>query len=336
MRVLALAWALTGCLAGPSDASLVESPPPQVWTAPEALGGGPVPAPARNPTTHAGVALGERLFSDPRLSADHTVSCATCHDPERAFTDGRRFSVGVSGRPLKRNTPTLLNVAFRDGLFWDGGAKNLESQAFAPLTHEDEMGVDLEDLRRELAADAEVAALFAAAFDDGVTVANLARALAQFQRTLFAADARYDRFVGGDPDALTAAERDGLRVFRQRCAGCHVEPLFTDDRYHDVGLDTEFSEDHERLAWGRGRITGDPRDQGRYKTPTLRNVARTAPYMHDGRFTTLEEAVEHYRSGVVRSPALDPRLRTGDRPGLPLTDDEVAALVAFLGALTDA
>jgi cytochrome c peroxidase len=288
--------------------------------------------------TAAGVRLGERLFFDPRLSGNDEIACATCHRPELAFGDDVERSVGASGRPLLRHTPALVNLAWASGWFWDGGAKNLESQVFAPLVSPDEMDQDLDQLLEELRADADYPRAFAAAFDDGITLANVARAIAQFERTLVFADSRYDRFVRGEPGGeLTQEELDGLAAFELHCGSCHVPDFFTDHGYHNNGLDEHFPEDDERIAWGRGRITHDPEDIGRFKTPTLRNVSLTAPYMHDGRFETLQEVLAHYRHGVRVSPTLAPALMDDDgAPGIAMSDAEAGAIIAFLRALTDA
>lgn len=320
--------------------SAPELPPPPARPATPDLAhlGPPQPEPERNRATALGIALGRRLFFDTRLSANGKLSCATCHQPERAFTDGERTSrAGVSGAPLARNTPSLCNVAWSRALFADGGAHDLESQAFAPLTAPDELAHDPDALVEELARNPIDAIAFAIAFPDGLTRANLARALAQFQRTLVCADSRWDRHQRGEPGGdLSPLERRGLEVFTRACAGCHPPGLFTDGDFHDIGLDLVFPEAEERVAWGRGRITGRRADIGRFKTPTLRNVTLTAPYMHDGRFATLAEVLEHYRRGVAPSLALDPRLRRSDGAlGIALHDDEVEALLAFLATLTD-
>lgn len=289
--------------------------PARVEIAPE------VPSPARNPTTDAGVELGERLFFDPRLSGNDSIACATCHRPELAFSDGHVRSVGISGEPLMRHTPALVDLAWHDGYFWDGGAKDLESQVFGPLTSPDEMGQDLRALLAELRADPEYVALFDRAFDDGITLANVARAIAQYERTLVSLDSRWDRHARGEPNgALTASERAGQAAFQRACGSCHPLGRFTDHGYHDTGLEPSPSDAHERLAWGRGRITNDRDDIGKYKTPSLRNVAITAPYMHDGRFATLDDVVVHYRSGAME---------------IDLDDAEARDIVSFLHTLTD-
>ncbi len=278
------------------------------------------------------------LFHDPMLSSSNDVACATCHVQQYAFSDGRVVShAGVSGQPLLRNTPALMNLAWMDGYFWDGGGYDLESQAFASIKHVDEMAQDLNALMDELASDIAYPSMFKEAFEDGITLPNVVRALAQFQRTLISADSRYDRYVlGEDPTALTVLELQGLGLFEQKCGECHGTVFFTDQSYRNNGLDTTFPMDHERLAWGRARITDDLSDLGKYKVPTLRNIALTAPYMHDGRYADLVEVLTHYRTGVQPSETLDESLRSDHGPlGIPMTDDEALAIVAFLETLTD-
>ena len=296
-----------------------------------------VPVPVRNPLTREGVALGRRLFFDVRLSRDNDIACATCHRPELGFSDGKVRSRGHRGQALLRHTPALQNLAWAEGTFWDGGAKNLESQVFGPLTSPEEMDQDVGELVRELEADPETAAMFDAAFSDGITMPNLVRAIAQFERTIIGGHSRYDRFVRGEAGGeLSSQERQGMALVKENCSPCHATDFFTDFAYHNNGLDESFSDEHERLAWGRARITDDPRDRGRFKTPTLRNVARTAPYMHDGRFADLGQVLRHYRSGIKRSPTLDPRLVASDgRTGIPLDNAEARAIIAFLHALTE-
>ncbi|HVH98252.1 MAG TPA: cytochrome c peroxidase [Enhygromyxa sp.] len=300
--------------------------------------GARLPEPEHNPTTAEGVALGRALFFDPRLSGPNTIACADCHSPDRCYSDGQVRSVGASGELLLRHTPALINLAWASGSFWDGGAKNLESQVFGPLTSPAEMAADTRTLVAELDADPELRAAFERAFpDEGLTLGTIARALAQFERSLVFADSAYDRRVRGELlEPASALEQRGHALFLQWCASCHPPDHFTDFGYHDIGLDASLSDEHERLAWGRGRISGDARDRGAFKTPTLRNVAITAPYMHDGRFATLEQVLEHYRHGLVDSPNLAPQLRGRDgRPGLELDDGESQAIIAFLHTLTD-
>ena len=292
-----------------------------------------VVSPERNPLTVEGVALGRALFEDVRLSASGTHACVSCHRPEFAFTDGRARSLGESGRPTLRHAPSLINVAFAPSLFWDGGGNDLESQAFAPLANPNELGVSNAVLLARLDADETLREGFRRAFADGVTLANVGRALAQYERTLVQASSRYDRFVGHQLGGeLSELELRGFSRFEVFCQGCHAEPFFTDFAFHNNGLDAVFSDADERVAWGRARITNRGDDLGKFKTPSLRNVARTAPYMHDGRFATLRDAVMHYRVGVKASPTLDARLPT---EGFSLTEADVEALVAFLATLSD-
>ena len=292
-----------------------------------------VPSPERNPLTQPGIALGKRLFFDPILSGNNQIACGTCHVPALAFSDGKVRSVGASGKPLLRSTPALINLAFMDGYFWDGGAKDLESQVFGPLTSPDEMGQSPADLVVELSVHPTYVKAFAEAFSDGLTIANIVRAIAQYERSLVSASSRYDHFVRNEPGGdLDPEERLGMARFSARCASCHVPDFFTDFGYHNNGLDDAYPEQDERVAWGRGRITHAPSDIGKYKTPTLRSVALTAPYMHDGRFATLRDVLDHYRHGVKPSKTLDPLLAG---PAEPMDDAEARAIVAFLGTLTD-
>jgi cytochrome c peroxidase len=278
------------------------------------------------------------LFYDPSLSVNGKVSCATCHQQEKAFSDGITLTrAGVSGKPLLRHTPSLANLAWMQGLFWDGGAKNLESVSTGPLTHPDEMGQDLKAMVQKLQRHKLYPGLFRKAFGtDSVSSPLVLRALAQFQRTLISANSRYDRYVRKEPGGeLTSLELEGMSLFRANCGSCHATDFFTDNSYHNNGLDNSFPAEHEELAYGRGRITRTPADRGKYKTPTLRNIALTAPYMHDGRFHTLEEVLDHYTSGVVESPSLAEQLRPGDRLGIPLSPEQQQKIILFLHTLSD-
>lgn len=321
------------------------SPPPSAPAAPAA----PTPPshfPALppvpdNPTTGPGFALGRRLFYDARLSRTGTVSCATCHEQAHAFTIPEALPArGVTKKPLERHAPSLVNLAWADtGLFWDGGSKNLESLALAPITHVDEMGRegDLEAMMRTIAADAAYPAMFEAAFGaESVTIGNVMRGLAQFQRALFSAGSRWDAWTLGQSGPFSADEELGRDVFTRACARCHTPGLFTDAGFHNNGLDASFGDDPEAPRRGRGRVTFSADDVGKYRTPTLRNVAVTAPYMHDGRFATLEAVVAHYRTGMLESASLDPGfVRAGAPPGVTMSDAEARALLSFLDLLTD-
>ncbi|MCW5802523.1 MAG: methylamine utilization protein [Deltaproteobacteria bacterium] len=283
------------------------------------------PAPAtRSPATRAGIELGRRLFFDPRLSANDRISCATCHEPARAFSDGvARSARGISGATLARNAPGLANLAWVERLFWDGGAKNLESMVLGPIQHPDEMGETVARMIEQLAADPVMREAFARAFPgEGVTPSGVMRALAQYLRSLVSADSRYDRHVRGEAGGeLADAELRGLAVVRAKCARCHATELFTDRAFHDIGLDPPSALPDEDPRRGRARVTFRAADERAFRTPSLRNLSYTAPYMHDGRFATLAEVLAHYRRGGVA--------------GVALTDDEVDDVIAFLRALDD-
>ena len=301
--------------------------------------------PPDNPATPAGEALGERLFFDPLLSEDGTISCASCHQPEHAFADDRRVSVGVHGRTGTRNTPGLTNVGyFHQQLFWDGRADNLEAQALHPIGTAHEMGGSWSAVIARLRAESSYVADFTAAFGEVAIDATLVgRALAQYQRTLVSDDSKYDRVLRGEA-TYTPKEALGHAIFFDagddpggpfaglptgECAHCHTAPHFTNQRFENNGLD-EAVELTDFTDLGRGAINGQVYDNGRFRNPGLRNVALTAPYMHDGRFATLEEVVEHYHSGGRYAENRSANVRA-----LGLTEEQKSALVAFLHTLTD-
>lgn len=270
------------------------------------------------------IELGRRLFFDPILSADGQVSCASCHSPSRGYADGRRTPLGVGGRVGKRNAPSVVNRLFGREHFWDGRAASLAEQALGPLLAADEMGNDPELLRERLAQDEGYRREFQRVYGAEPQLALLARALAAFQLTLVSGDSAFDRWEwGGESEALDAAARRGLRLFRgkARCTLCHTGFHFSDERYHSLGL-----EDPDP---GRAAVTGEERDRGAFRTPSLRNVALTAPYLHDGSLASLEEVVEFYARGgggaEHRSPLLAP---------LDLDEGERRDLVGFLHSLT--
>ncbi len=285
-----------------------------------------IPAPADNVPTPARIALGRRLFSDVGLSANGKIACATCHDPEHAYADGKRASVGVSGKPLRRHSPTLWNVAWGQAFFWDGRSPTLETQALKPLEDPDEMGLTLEDALAKLRADPTYVSAFSSAYPDAPSITGdlLGKALASFQRSLVAPPTRFDRWVAGDRNALSSAEVAGFRVFNGKagCASCHTGWAFTDHGFHDIGLPTQDK--------GRGVVMQISRLDHAFKTPSLRELRWTSPYMHDGSMPTLDAVVTHYESGVIERPSL-----SRDLPRrLNLTSDERAALLAFLGTLS--
>lgn len=296
---------------------------------------GEVPQPAHNLATEKGVALGKKLFFDPKLSANNAVSCATCHQPDKALSDGVALTtMGISGNPLVRHSPALFNLAWYDGFFWDGGSKNIEAQAFGPLTHPDEMGMDLKELVQKLQADEEYPTLFKEVWgSDSITTQKLVRALAQFERTLLSFNAPYDQRVAKN-EAATGEVLEGEKVFSQYCAACHTPGLFTDLSYHANGIDTAISDkSHELTHFGRYRITNDSSDLGKFKTPSLRNLAFTAPYMHDGRFATLDDVFAHYFRNHSANPLADSHLKGQDYS--QVDPQQKKALKAFLMSLSD-
>jgi cytochrome c peroxidase len=291
--------------------------------------------PADNPLTEAKTALGRRLFFDPMLSIDKTVSCATCHLPERAFTDDKALAVGVMGRVGKRHSPSLVNRGFGRSHFWDGRSPTLEAQVLLPIEDPNEMAMTLPEAVTRLAADASYRDEFQAVFARPVESADLARALASFLRTIKSTDSPYDRFVAGAADALSPEAQQGLQIFRikARCIFCHVEPLFTDESLHNTGVawrpDADASGSGSFQDNGRYVVTSVQRDLGKFKTPTLREIALTAPYMHDGSLKTLADVVEFYDQGGRRNPFMTPLIRA-----IGLTAEEKQALVKFLESLT--
>jgi len=297
-----------------------------------------VSLPADNPLTVEGVALGERLFHDPRLSRNNTLSCADCHDRAAAFADTRRFSLGAEGQTGKRNAMPLFNLAWGQGFFWDGRAETLREQVLMPVQDAHEMNETLERVVAKLTPAA--APEFQRAFGTPeISADRIARALEQYLLTLISQDSRFDRAVRKVAE-LTEEEKRGLQLFVTEhdpkrglygadCFHCHGGTLFTDHQFKNNGL--ELAPDD----LGRMLVTGKAEDKGRFKTPSLRNIAVTAPYMHDGRFATLEEVVEHYSTGVQRSGTLDPNLAKHPAAGILLSAADKHALVAFLRTLTD-
>jgi cytochrome c peroxidase len=279
-----------------------------------------------NPVTPAGFRLGRALFYEPRLSRDGTVSCGSCHQQFAAFAHfDHRVSHGIGGVNGVRNAPALFNLAWQPDFMRDGAVHHLELQPIAPISNPLEMGESLAGVVAKLRADPAWAPRFAAAFGStDIDSRRVLLALTQFVGTLISSHSRYDDERAGR-HALDARERAGLAVFRAHCAGCHAEPLLTDFSYRNDGLDAVPRD------IGRAAVTGKAEDAGRFRVPSLRNVALTAPYMHDGRFETLEQVLDHYASGIQPSATLDPALARG----IVLSADERAALLSFLQSLSD-
>jgi len=298
------------------------------------------PLPQRPLEAPDAVALGARLFDDPKLSGSGQIACASCHNRELAFADGVSRSFGHDRTRLPRNAPSLATAGWMSTLFWDGRADSLEAQAIMPILHPDEMRGSLPEVRRRLAADASYRVAFTQAFGDAdVTDGRIAQALAAFQRSLSPRRSRYSRFIAGEADALDAAQQRGLALFRGKagCASCHNGPLLSDQRFHNLGLSFY---GRPRQDLGRYAVTGAREDVGAFRTPSLLAVSRTAPYMHNGGLPTLPGVVAFYNAGGARPR---PRGDQLDDPLFPetsallrprhLTREEQADLVAFLEAL---
>ena len=314
----------------------------------------------------AQVALGQKLFFEPRLSDDGTVACATCHDPARAFTDGRPLSIGIHGRVGQRNAPTVLNALYNKTQFWDGRVTTLEQQAALPITNPFEMGAaTMDEAVAAIAHDKDYQAQFMQAFDRGVNEQDLLRAIAAYERTLVSFDAPFDHFIAGDADAISESAKRGWELFntKARCNRCHAltdnhrdASLFMDNDFHNIGIgilrhrvgplaqqaERDLARGHvtgidtaaitsEMSVLGRFLVTRKSDDIASFKTPGLRNLLLTGPYFHDGSARTLWDVVDHYNKGGTVNPWLD----RGIRP-LGLSDTEVDDLVAFLATLTSA
>ena len=288
----------------------------------------PVPWPANNPYSAQKAKLGRYLYFDTRLSADNTVSCATCHDPRHGLTDGAAVSTGIRGQKGTRSAPTVVNRAYSLAQFWDGRAATLEQQALIPMESPIEMANTAAGVAARLRGIAGYRAMFAAAFgSEGIDIDRVTMAIACFERTVLAGNSPYDRYKRGDRSAMTPAQVRGMAVFfdRASCDHCHGGVNFTTNAYANEGIGTDKAAPDE----GRYAVTHERRDWAAFKIPTLREVEHTAPYMHDGRFQTLEEVVEFYNQGGIPNKNLDSNIRP-----LHLTDPQKQDLVAFLKSLS--
>lgn len=300
--------------------------------------------PADNPTTQEGVYLGRMLFYEKKLSANNQLSCESCHEQKLAFTDGRPVSLGVDGSFTPRSSMSLANLLWVRNFFWDGRSQGLEEQAAFPLTDAHEMGQSLAVSAEKLRKMPRYATLFTSAFgESGITEQNILKALAQFERTLISADAPYDRYLAGQYQP-TAAELRGMQLFENspdpkrgirgaNCGHCHGGPKTFKELFHNNGLDSAFTD------FGREKVTGQGMDKGRFRVPTLRNILLTAPYMHDGRFKTIEAVLDHYSDHIQQSQTLSSFLQdiSNEVNGkdLSLKPQEKQDIIAFLGMLTD-
>lgn len=284
------------------------------------LGLPPVPVPADNPPTAETIALGRRLYYDPVLSADNTVSCATCHTPEAGFADGKPLSDGVQGKLGRRNSPTVLNSAYNPLQFWDGRAASLEEQAEGPVQNPVEMAHSLSGVEKKLMTDAGYREEFRKAYGaDQITYEMVEKAIATFERTVLSGDSPFDRFYyGGDKKALSPAAQRGLKIFtdakKGNCTACHTigekYALFTDGKFHNIGIGADTK---GNLADpGRYAVTKKEADRGAFKTPTLRSITQTGPYMHDGSLKTLKDVIDYYVAGGNSNPHLDKEMKSLD------------------------
>ncbi|HLK49861.1 MAG TPA: cytochrome c peroxidase [Bryobacteraceae bacterium] len=284
--------------------------------------------PKNNPYSPAKAELGKLLYFDKRLSADGTVSCASCHEPEHAYTDGSAVSTGIRGQKGNRSAPTVINRAYSLAQFWDGRASTLEAQAKGPIANPIEMGNSHDACATTISKIPGYRPLFAKAFgSEEVDIDRIAMAIATFERTILSGNAPYDRYKKGDKKAMTPEQVRGMSVFfdKAKCDRCHENSNFTLNAYANLGVGMDKPEPDV----GRYAETKDPRDWGVFKVPTLREIEHTAPYMHDGSLKTLEEVVDFYDKGGIPNKNLDPNIRK-----LNLTDQEKKDLVAFLKALS--
>ena len=270
--------------------------------------------------------LGRALFYDPVLSSDSTVSCSMCHEQPHGFgSHSTALSAGVNGLMGTRNSPAIFNMAWSPTFMWDGGINHIEVMPIAPITNPVEMNETLANVVMKLQQSDRYRNLFRSAYgSETVTEQKVLKALTQFMMMIISDNSKYDQVRRGEA-TYTETEQQGYDLFVQKCSQCHTEPLFTDYAYRNNGLDATFSD------IGRALITQQAADEGKFKTPTLRNVELTYPYMHDGRFFTLNQVLDHYNAGIEQSATLDPSLSAG----IPLTNTEKLRLIAFLKTLTD-
>ena len=300
------------------------------------LGLPPVPIPADNPLTAETISLGRRLYYDPILSVDNTVSCASCHSPQAGFADAKPVSTGVSGKKGTRNSPTVLNAAYFDVQFWDGRAPSLEKQAEGPVQNPVEMADTLPHVIEKLSADASYRELFAKAWGSGpITYEMVEKSIASFERTLIAGNSPFDRWkYGHDEKAVSDSVKRGFAVFisakKGNCASCHtVGPkyaLFTDNQFHNIGVGVHMGKINDD---GLFAVTHKEEDRGKFRTPSLRNIAMSAPYLHDGSLKNLQEVVDFYIGAGNSNPNLDSKIHVLDF----LSGQERADLEAFLNSL---
>lgn len=290
-----------------------------VASAAEPTGLQPVVHPKDNAPSEEKISLGKQLYFDKRLSADDTISCASCHDPKKGWSNGEQFATGVGGKKGGRNAPTVLNSAYYSFQFWDGRAKTLEDQALGPIANPIEMNMPIEKVVEKLNGIQGYKDQFQKVFGSDATSEGIAKAIAAFERTVLSGDAPYDKFKAGDKAALSEPAQRGMKLFfgKANCSACHGGANFSDNAFHNIGYDSE--------DVGRAAISKLKGDTGAMKTPTLRDVAKSGPYFHLGEVKTLEEVVAHYNKGGNNNPYQDEEIHP-----LKLSDAELSDLVTFL------
>lgn len=283
----------------------------------------PIEFPKDNPPTAEKIALGKQLYFDKRLSRDNTISCASCHASEKGYSNADQFATGFKGQKGGRNSPTVINAAYNRFHFWDGRAGSLEEQALGPIANPIEMNLTIKEAVDRINAIPGYKKQFQKVFGSDATADTIAKAIATYERTILCGDAPYDRFKAGDKKALSESAQRGMKLFfgKASCSACHAGPNFTDNAFHNIGVGMEAKEPDT----GRKAISKLGGDHGSFKTPTLRDVARSAPYMHDGSIQTLKEVVEHYNKGGVPNEFLDEEIFK-----LNLTPQDVNDLVTFM------
>jgi len=296
------------------------------------LGMDDVPIPEKNVITRAKYELGKMLFFEKRLSLDNTVSCASCHNPKYGFSNNRQYGIGIKGKLGKRNVPTIINAAYNDFQFWDGRVKTLEEQAKSPILKKSEMGANLGQVLQFLQNTPKYKDKFKSAFGEkNINLQLIVSAIASFERTILSGNSPFDYWkYGGKKNAISKKAKKGFLIFKKKgkCVKCHLvdefSAPFTDNQFHNLGIGL----DKGKNEIGREAVTGRKIDMGKFKTPTLRNISQTSPYMHDGRFKTLREVIDFYVQGGIANPNLDP-----DMGKLDLTEKEKKNLESFLRTL---
>lgn len=283
---------------------------------------GNIPVPDDNPMTEEKVELGKQLYFDTRLSGNNKLSCFSCHATGAGYGDNLPKFIGFEGHEGARNSPTIINSGYYTSNFWDGRAGSLEEQALGPIQSEVEMNQNLDELVTELRAVPGYVDQFNQVFNEEIVAENIAKAIAAFERTITITDTRFDRFLAGETEALNAQEIEGMKLFagKANCMSCHAGPTLSDNNFHNIGLEGDE---------GRYAVTNQEADKGKFKTPGLRGVSHTGPFMHDGSLATLKDVVNYYNDGGSNHPNKDPLMQP-----LNLTDEEVDAVVAFLESMS--